>query len=347
MVRSSHPSISIIIPTLNSERVLKQGLAAIYAQEYPKELVEIIIVDGGSSDHTLAITREFKKRYTFQLQVLDNPLKTGEAGKAIGARSAKNEILAFIDSDNILPRRDWLKKMVSPFGDKNIIASEPIEYTYRKGDSYINRYCALMGMNDPLSLFMGNYDRMCLVTNRWTGVPVEQEDRKTYLRVTLRCGSIPTIGANGFFIRRSKLESLCPGAYLFDVDILQEAVRQMGSIVIAKVKTGIIHLYCNDYGAFVRKQKRRVLDYLRYRGRERTLDTWTISRMRGVALFILSSLSVLPLFVQSFVGFSRQRDACWLFHTPSCLTTLGIYGWYSLKRLAGSRTDMSREDWSQ
>lgn len=68
--------------------------------------------------------------------MVPNPLKTGEAGKAAGLKHAKNDIIAFIDSDNILPDKDWLKRMVEPFDDPEIIASEPIEYTYRASDGY-------------------------------------------------------------------------------------------------------------------------------------------------------------------------------------------------------------------
>ncbi|MBI4743983.1 MAG: glycosyltransferase [Actinobacteria bacterium] len=89
---------------------------------------------------------------TSNIHIVPNNLKTGEAGKAVGVKAAKNEIIALIDSDNILPCDDWLKRMVEPFEDKEIIASEPIKYTYRKEDSFITRYCALMGMNDPLCL---------------------------------------------------------------------------------------------------------------------------------------------------------------------------------------------------
>ena len=86
-------------------------------------------------------------------------MKTGEAGKAIGLKHTKNEIIVSIDYDNILPDKDWLKRMVKPFQDSEIIASEPIEYTYGKEDGYITRYYALLSMNDLLCLFGGNYDR--------------------------------------------------------------------------------------------------------------------------------------------------------------------------------------------
>ena len=52
--------------------------------------------------------------------------------------------------------------------------------------------------------------------------------------------------------------------YLFDVDVLTQLIGK-NLVKFAKVKIGIIHLYCgNDIKKFIRKQKRRVKDYLYY-----------------------------------------------------------------------------------
>lgn len=143
-------SISIIIPTLNSAKTLKDCLESIAIQEYPKDKVEIIIADGGSTDSTLNIVSEFSVASNLHSQhtnihIVLNDLKTGEAGKAVGLKYVKNEMIAFIDSDNILPDKDWLKRMTESFNDPEIIASEPIAYTYRQSDGYITRYCTLLG----------------------------------------------------------------------------------------------------------------------------------------------------------------------------------------------------------
>lgn len=200
-------SISIIIPTLNSAKTLKDCLESIAIQDYPKDKVEIIVADAGSTDSTLTILSGFTASNlqppTLNIQVFSNKLKTGEAGKALGFKNAKNDIIAFIDSDNILPDKDWLKRMVEPFKDPEIIASEPIEYTYRATDGYITRYCALLGMNDPLCLFLGNYDRYCSLTGEWTEMPHKEDDKGGYLKIELDKMCLPTIGANGFLIRRS------------------------------------------------------------------------------------------------------------------------------------------------
>ena len=128
---------------------------------------------------------------------MKNPLKTAEAGKAVGVRNAKGEIICLWDSDNIIPESNWITKMLEPFADENIIASEPLGYKYRKQDSVVNRYTALLGMGDPLCMFLGKYDRYCGITGKWTNVPYEAIDEGNYLSIRFD-EIIPTIGANGF-----------------------------------------------------------------------------------------------------------------------------------------------------
>jgi len=65
-------SVSIIIPTLNSTRTLGLCLKSITSQNYPEELVEIIVADGGSTDQTKEISQ------AYFVKLVDNPLKTGE-----------------------------------------------------------------------------------------------------------------------------------------------------------------------------------------------------------------------------------------------------------------------------
>lgn len=342
------PGITVVIPTLNAESVLEDCLRSIVLQDYPAKRLEVLIVDAGSRDRTLEIALDFARRGKIPFRILENPLKTGEAGKAEGFRAARHEFIAFIDSDNILPHSRWLRVMTAPFDeDPTLVASEPIEFTYRREDGYINRYCAMIGMNDPLCLFLGNYDRKCSITNKWTGVHVQEDRKNGFIVVSLGNGSVPTIGANGFLIRKDTLQSAMVGPYLFDVDVLRSIVHKSGKARVAKVDTGIIHLYSKDYATFARKQRRRVLDYFRHRGRERPCETWGPAMKGRLALFILCCVTVLPLLAQGAMGFRRRQDTSWLFHPLACWTTLLIYAKESLLNLFQPGRTMDRDHWSQ
>ncbi len=289
--------------------------------------MEVIFADGGSRDTTLNIIEEFKTKFPdLRVKIVENRLKTGEAGKAAALKIATHEILVFIDSDNVLDSNDWLKKMVEPFGDKEIIAAEPIRYTYRKEDGYITRYCALMGMNDPLCYFLGNYDRECLLSGKWTQMPFKvKEDCVSYLKLYLDPRQLPTIGANGFFIRKSELDGLKIRDYLFDIDILAQILSENSNKCIAKVRVGIVHLFTGTLAGFCQKQKRRISDFRYFsRNKYRSYAWHKISR-KGLLYFCFCCLFILPLIGQAFKGYLRKNDPCWLMHPIFCILTFGIY----------------------
>lgn len=336
------PSISVVIPTLNSGSVLEKCLKSISIQDYPKNNIEIIIADGGSTDQTLTISKKHHAK------IVNNPLKTGESGKAVGVKEAKNALVVLIDSDNILPNDHWFSDMVAPFADKEIIASEPIEYTYRRQDPFLTRYFALLGMNDPICLFIGNYDRYSYITNKWTGLKFPEEDKGGYLKVTFDHEPIPTIGANGTLFRREVLQGATEDSnYLFDIDILLKLIRSQGSVKIAKVKTSIVHTFVEaDAGKFFRKQIRRINDMSFHRSKNNREISWEGSFLSKIIIFVIECLLIFPILFQTLIGFLRKRDPAWLFHPIACYSTLFIYlyGWIRGKI---SPRESARENWKQ
>ena len=332
--------VSFVIPVLNSAKTLRECLQAILSQDFPREGYEIVIADAGSTDTTLEIAREMGVD-----KIVPNPLKTGEAGKTAGIKSAKGDIIALVDSDNILPDSSWLKRMVAPFADSEVMATEPIEYTWRKTDPSLTRYFALLGMNDPICLFTGNYDRECGVTGKWTSLEVNQEDKGDYLRLSLSEENLPTIGANGFVFRRTLLDGSTWDPYLFDIDIVHQSVRG-GRNIFVKVKTGIVHLYCTRIGDFVRKQRRRIRDFLFFAQEKQRTYPWDSQRKAGIILFVLATLTVIPLFVQVSLGMRRRFDWAWLWHVPVCFITLFVYGLGTISKLCGFRqSPVDRSRW--
>jgi glycosyltransferase involved in cell wall biosynthesis len=336
------PLLSIVIPTLNSEKTLEACLASILSQDVARKSYEIIIADAGSSDETRAIAKRLGVD-----QIVENPLKTGEAGKTAGIKAASGEIIALVDSDNILPSSTWLSQMLEPFSDSEIIATEPLEYTVRAQDPALTRYFALLGMNDPICLFTGNYDRTSAITGKWTNLPVQQEDKGDYLKLSLKEEALPTIGANGFVFRRELLNHANWDPYFFDIDILHQALAH-GSLYVAKVKTGIVHLYCARLPDFARKQQRRIRDFLFFAQEKQRSYPWDKQEKTGILKFILATTLVSPLLVQTFIGFLRKPDVAWFYHIPVCWITLWIYGTGTIRKCVGiKQAPVQRDTWQK
>jgi len=320
-------TVSIIIPTLNSARTLGACIGSIADQAFPRELIEIIFADGGSSDGTLDIIEKTRSVFgASKVKLVVNKLKTGEAGKAIGLKNASAEIVIFIDSDNFLDDSGWLKRMLEPFKDRLVAASEPIRYTYRKKDAAITRYCALLGMNDPLCYFLGNYDRECVLSGKWTAMPHRiYEDNDRFLTLGLDPEHLPTIGANGFSIRKSELDTLEIGDYLFDIDALRILLEKNSAKRVAKVKIGIVHIFCGTISDFIRKQRRRISDYRLFKQQGIRKYNWQAINKAGLFYFAISCLLVFPLIFQSLRGFLRSKDPCMFLHPVFCIVTFYVY----------------------
>jgi glycosyltransferase involved in cell wall biosynthesis len=334
----SAPSVSWVIPTLNSIRTLERCLASIRAQEYPAK-VEIVIADAGSTDGTVELAQAYGVD-----QLIDNPLETGESGKARGAHAAKGEILAFVDSDNVLVGADWLLLMTAPFADSDVVSSEALRWEYGHGYSLIDRYCALTGVNDPASLFVGNYGRHSYLTGRWTGFPVEQEQRNGYIRVRVDPDLLPTMGANGYLVRAEPFRDAMTGDYVFDIDAVGTLARD-GFDLVARVDVAIGHLFAPTYRDFARKTRRRARDYLYYSRRGERTYPWKRYR-RGLGLFVLATVTTVPLLAQSVLGYVRKPDRAWWFHPVACWTTLAVYGWEAVRaRIRPER--LTRRGWRQ
>lgn len=315
-------NISIIIPTLNSEKYLSQCLSSIKKQNY-KYKIEILIVDGGSKDKTIKIAKKFKTK------IYKNILKTGEAGKMIGLKKSKYEYVLFLDSDNEIPNTNWIKKLSLPLQDKDIVSAEPIKFCYFKNLGHIDRYCSLIGMNDPLNFFIGNYDKYSLLSNKWTNLDVKQIKTKNFTKVSIdKISSNLTYGANGTLYKKEILKNLTKKNYFFDVDILNHLINKKRNY-FAKTNQCIIHYYCkNNYFKFYKKQSRRINDFLKYNKLRKKNNN-----LKGYVFFIISCVLIFPIIFQTLKLFIKSRDISSINHIILVYITLFTYSYHLTKKL--------------
>lgn len=311
------PLVSIIVPTYNSMRVLHQCLESIRCQEYPEEKVEVIIVDGGSNDNTLEIAKNFEVD-----QILYNGLRTGEAGKAVGLNAAKNDIVVFIDSDNVLPCSNWLRKIVQPFEDERVVGSEPIKWEYRTCDPLIDRYAALCGDNDPIGFHTGTRAHWSWNRLNWADISLLSiEETEDYLITNLpKNRRLPSIGANGFAGRKILLKQMSCKKYYFDVDVVYNLV-QNGYDTFAIVKVGIVHLHVIGITDFIRKAYRRIREFLFFK----KYRVSSPPNSKDLLCFLSSAITLFPLVKESVNGYRAKPDVAWFFHPIACYLVGFIY----------------------
>jgi len=90
------PFVSIIIPIRNEEKFIAQCLQSVIAQDYPKDRMEVLVVDGRSEDSSREIVAEFSSRYPM-IRLLDNPYLTAPTAMNLGIKKARGDVIARVD----------------------------------------------------------------------------------------------------------------------------------------------------------------------------------------------------------------------------------------------------------
>jgi len=120
----SLPGVSIIVTTFNSESTIDECLRSILELDYPKQLLEVIVIDGGSTD----ATTERAKAYPVKLVYSQlNP----PAAYNLVLKTVENEIIGLIDSDAKV-EKGWLRKLVKHLDDPKVAGASGTVETWNK-----------------------------------------------------------------------------------------------------------------------------------------------------------------------------------------------------------------------
>lgn len=105
--------VSVIVPVYNNEKYIEECVQSILKQNYDTKLVQIIIVNDGSTDNSKEICEELSSKYENILLI--NKENTGVSeSRNVGLKQAEGKYILFLDSDDMLEETS-LKKLVNFF----------------------------------------------------------------------------------------------------------------------------------------------------------------------------------------------------------------------------------------
>ena len=103
----------MIVPVLNGERTVGDLLDSLMKVDYDKKKLEIIFVDGGSTDRTQEIIQ------SYPVKLLIEKKRGLNVARNTGVRNSSGEIILFTDSDCVVPK-DWIRQIVKNFRNKEV-----------------------------------------------------------------------------------------------------------------------------------------------------------------------------------------------------------------------------------
>lgn len=121
-VPTVYPTVSVIVPCYNEEQTVAKTVMSLLKLDYPKEKLDIIIVNDGSTDHTTQVLKRFAKHSQIRIFHKENGGKYTALN--LGLSNSSTQMVGCLDADSFVSK-DALKQIVSYFEDKDVMAVVP------------------------------------------------------------------------------------------------------------------------------------------------------------------------------------------------------------------------------
>lgn len=105
-----NPYVSVIVPCRNEEEFIGQCLNSLIANDYPKEKLEILVLDGISEDKTREVIKKYIDQHSF-IKLINNPQKFLPNALNIGIKKAKGKIIIRADAHSVYDK-EYISKSV-------------------------------------------------------------------------------------------------------------------------------------------------------------------------------------------------------------------------------------------
>jgi cellulose synthase/poly-beta-1,6-N-acetylglucosamine synthase-like glycosyltransferase len=138
--QESLPTMSIIVPVKDEEKVVGRLFKALVKADYPEDRKEIVIVEDGSVDRTCEICRRFTEKHPRQVKLVRRSVSDGKPSALKEAlKHVSGEIVAVFDADNI-PEPDFLLRAASYFEDSSVAAVQGRLIAVNKDENILTKF---------------------------------------------------------------------------------------------------------------------------------------------------------------------------------------------------------------
>lgn len=303
---------SIITPTYNSAKTLQMYFDGILQQDYDLSKIEILIIDGGSSDETKEIALKNSKK--IDVRVMENPERLPEYAKAIGVNESKGKYCVFQDSDEVLINKESFKirdfifdkykninnvtltGLVNPksyglWGDYYNSIGDPFSsFMYGPSFSYLEKFSKNYNFTEQVNCIIFNVDRKIKPLIDGVQTFRKKELFETLKIKNLNVSDVPRI--SDLLIEKNKVFAVTKNDY-----VLHYSASSFLSI-IKKIKFRIINNIYGDKGAGFSNREEAMPNMYKYKK----------------FLFLPYAFLFLPALYDGFIFTQKTRNLVFLAH---------------------------------
>lgn len=159
------PCVTIIVPARNEEKVIRKCLYSLVAQDYPKQKLQLLVVDDGSQDATPLIVKEYSSKGVKLL--IRKPKKGSTKAAALNhaRKFVRGEIVGIVDADSYLESK-YVKKCVKNFVEEKVGAVVGFVKSSNANHNWLTKACSLW---IQFTCFFEWLLNQCGASSRWFG----------------------------------------------------------------------------------------------------------------------------------------------------------------------------------
>lgn len=283
-MNTKKPLISIAIPTLNEGKYIEGCLQSIFNQNYPKNKLEVFIVDAGSVDNTLKIVSKYP------VKIIYNNEKDAQRGKMLGLKKSSGEFYVYLDADIRLRGKNWFNEMLVPMMDDQNIVAVASRYYSKKSDSWLTRFLTYdLTQRDPVYEFFSPSITKTIV-----------EKRKNYYLCRYIDGKIPPTGRCLFRTEILKSSYIFKRKKFMELDNLAILVSEEKNYFGFVPKAGFYHNFILGLGELLRKRYRNIKHNFLFQEEGRYYKWFDLHTLKGF-LKVVAWIVYVHLFIPSLI----------------------------------------------
>ncbi len=135
------PTFSVVVPVKNEGKIVGRLFKALSKLDYPKEKVQIVVVEDGSTDDTLSVCQEFQS-HRENVVVLNRQISNGKPSALnFALKHCTGDFIAVFDADNV-PAPDSLFNAVKYFDDPSVAALQGRNLTINSAQNMLTQFIA-------------------------------------------------------------------------------------------------------------------------------------------------------------------------------------------------------------
>jgi len=316
------PKISIVMLTFNGGDGVRRALDSVSIQKYPKDLIEIIIVDNDSKDNSVEIAKKYTKRVTISR-------KSAYENRADGMRSASGDyIFMILEQDMEFKSEYFLRNMVMPLlEDESLAASFTRDYP-RKDQPWVTRFISYdPNQRDPLFEFLTPSIKDTIV-----------EKRNGYFLCNLTMEKLPPI--THMLFKKSILKSIPVWKQKkdFDHDTVIGIIKAGNNKFAYVPEAGLYHHHAKNLKELVDKRVRNLNNHF-FPYNNTTEYKWIdLTKRKNVLkliVWVIYANLIFPAFIRGLTRTLKFRDRVFLLEPIIVIATTDAILWAFMKNEKG------------